>query len=108
MGKKRADFVHYRGPTVARFLISEVPLYNHVIQNRHVPPDVISQSRHLRVNAYRGTSLIRKRTLLGPYSRTTPRALWWSWGGWHFRMSEVPLYGKTYPTPGGSSVRLWY
>ena len=25
---------------------------------------------------YRGTSLIRKRLLLGPYSRHTPRALW--------------------------------
>ena len=27
---------------------------------------------------YRGTSLMRKRTPLGPYSRTMPRALWWS------------------------------
>ena len=27
---------------------------------------------------YRGTSLMRKRTPLGPYSRTMPRGLWWS------------------------------
>ena len=27
---------------------------------------------------YRVTSLIRKRTILGPYSRTFPRVLWWS------------------------------
>ena len=27
---------------------------------------------------YRGTSLIRNRTLLGPYSRAIYRALWWS------------------------------
>ena len=27
--------------------------------------------------AYSGTSLIRNSTLLGPYSRDMPRALWW-------------------------------
>jgi hypothetical protein len=27
---------------------------------------------------YRGTSLIRNTPLLGPYSRTLPRVLWWS------------------------------
>ena len=26
----------------------------------------------------RGTSLLRKIPLLGPYSRTAPRVLWWS------------------------------
>ena len=40
---------------------------------------------------YRGTSLIRKRRPLGPYRRTMPMALWWSWGGVLFLMSEVPL-----------------
>ena len=40
---------------------------------------------------YRGTSLIRKRAPLGPYSRTMPRALWWPYGGLLFLMSEVPL-----------------
>ena len=42
---------------------------------------------------YRGTSLIRKRLALGPYSSPMPRALWWSEGGRRFLMSEVPLYG---------------
>ena len=32
----------------------------------------------LRNLPYRGTSLIRKTLLLGPYSRTVPRVLWWS------------------------------
>jgi len=36
---------------------------------------------------YRGTSLIRNRAPLGPYSRTMPRAI----GGGRFLMSEVPL-----------------
>ena len=30
---------------------------------------------------YRVTSLIRNTPLLGLYSRTIPRVLWWSWGG---------------------------
>ena len=29
---------------------------------------------------YRGTTLIRNPPLLGPYSRTIPRVLWWSLG----------------------------
>ena len=44
---------------------------------------------------YRGTSLIRNSLPLGPFSRTLPRALWWSWGGGRFLMSEVPLYMGT-------------
>jgi len=42
-----------------------------------------------RVAPYRGTSLIRKRTPLGPYRRRMPRVL----GGWAFSYGEVPLYG---------------
>ena len=41
--------------------------------------------------ACRGTSLIRNRPTLGPYSRPMPRALWLSEGGWRFLMSEVSL-----------------
>ena len=37
-----------------------------------------SASRVRRAVTYRGTSLIRNNALLGPYSRTMPRALWWS------------------------------
>ena len=43
--------------------------------------------------AYRGTSLIRNRHPVGPYSMTMPRGLGWSYGGGRFLMSEVPLYG---------------
>ena len=41
--------------------------------------------------AYRGTSLIRNRLPVEPYSRAMPRALWWSHGGGRFFMSEVLL-----------------
>jgi len=34
----------------------------------------------------------KKLTPLGPYSMAMPGALWWSWGGGWFLMSEVPLY----------------
>jgi len=47
-----------------------------------------------RVLPYRGTSLIRNRAPLGPYSRTMPMALWKPWGGGLFLMSEVPLYKR--------------
>ena len=40
---------------------------------------------------YRGTSLIRNGALLGPYSRTVPRALWKPKGWGLFLMGEVPL-----------------
>ena len=46
------------------------------------------------VDLYRGTSLIRNNPLLGPYSRSMSRAIWWPWGGGVFLMSEVPLYRK--------------
>ena len=41
---------------------------------------------------YRGNSLTRKRTPLGPYRRPMPRVLGGSGGGWRFVMCEVPLY----------------
>jgi hypothetical protein len=40
----------------------------------------------------RGTSLMRNSAPLEPYSRTMPRALWQSWGGGRFLISEVTLY----------------
>ena len=42
--------------------------------------------------AYRGASLIRDRTPLGPYRRPVPRVLGGSYWGGRFLMSEVPLY----------------
>ena len=41
-----------------------------------------------------GTSLIRNTPLLGTFSRTAPRVLWWSYEGGRFLMSEVPLYSE--------------
>ena len=43
--------------------------------------------------AYRGTSLTRKRTPLGPYRRPMSRVQGGSYGGGRFLMGEVPLYG---------------
>ena len=44
------------------------------------------------VSGYRGTSLIRKRKLLGPYRRPMARVVEGSQGVGLFLMSEVPLY----------------
>ena len=46
-----------------------------------------------KVLRYRGTSLIRKRTPLGPYSRPTPRVLGGSEGVGRFLVTEVSLKG---------------
>ena len=46
----------------------------------------------LQIMHYRGTSLIRNSPLLGSYSNTVPRVLWWSWGGGGLLlMGEIPL-----------------
>ena len=39
---------------------------------------------------YRVTSPIRNIATLGPYSRTVPRALWWSWWGGLFLSARYP------------------
>ena len=46
----------------------------------------------MRDMAYRGASLIRKRTPLGPYRRPMPRVLGESLGAGRFLMGEVTLY----------------
>jgi len=48
---------------------------------------------------YRGTTLNRKRTPLGPYRRPMPRVLGGSYGGGCFLMGEVPLYVVRNPRP---------
>ena len=53
--------------------------------------DGVRVSRLHALATYRGTSLIRNCVLIGPLSRTMPRALRWSQGGMLFLMSEVPL-----------------
>ena len=47
---------------------------------------------HRRPFMHRGTSLIRSSTPLGTQRWNILRALWWSYGGGQFVMSEVPLY----------------
>ena len=44
----------------------------------------------LHSNLYRGTSLMRKRTPLGPYRTPMTRVLGGSQTGWRFLMGEVP------------------
>ena len=52
------------------------------------PPAPVSRQFH----SNRGTSLIRNRHPVGPYSRTMPRLLWRSWGGRQFLMSEALVH----------------
>ena len=44
-----------------------------------------------KLSSYRGTSLTRKRTPLGPYRRLMTRVLGGSWGVGRFFVSEVTL-----------------
>jgi len=73
----------------------------------------------------RGTSLVRNRPPLRPYSSSVPRALCWSCGVGHFRMCEIPLYSRKHarkchqetmnchlrhqipPEPNTSGVKYW-
>ena len=51
-----------------------------------------------------GTSLIRNNAPLGPYTRTMPMTLWWSWGRGLILISEVPLYNA--PPGQSTAVRV--
>ena len=69
----------------------------HILKDVRCPTHCASRGRFLapqrRTCLYRGTLLIRHTPLLGPYRRTIPRALWWSWGGGQFLVSEAsPLF----------------
>ena len=66
--------------------MSEVPQYRNAQQTSFPRTRV-----HPAIESYRVTSLIRNSRPLGPYSRTMPRALRWSYGGGQFLLSEVPL-----------------
>ena len=73
--------------------MSEVPLYSSVQVGRarkeaH-PPRTLEK-------AYRGTSLTRACTPLGPYRRPMPKVFWGSLGGGRFLMGKVPLYAATH------------
>ena len=56
--------------------------------------DLGRQRRRGAHQTYRGTSLMRNVPPMGPYIRPMSRALWWSWRGGMFLMSEVPLYAR--------------
>jgi len=59
--------------------------------NRLGPNKLLRSDRlDLRDARYRGTSLIRKRTLLGPYRRPMHRVLGWSQGGGRFLWARYP------------------
>ena len=66
------------------FLMGEVPLYILEVAMGVVfdPWQVVGPPRFALW--YRGTSLIRNRPPLGPYSRPMPRAQKWSYGGGGF------------------------
>jgi hypothetical protein len=49
---------------------------------------------------YRDTSLLGKRTPVGPYLRPLPRVLRGCWWGGRFVMGELPLYARlTHTSP---------
>ena len=67
-------------------------LCNEAHEERSLVGTSVRSVRFFKVTPYRDTSLIRKRTPLGPYRRPMPRVLGGSQGGGCFLMGEVPLY----------------
>ena len=59
--------------------------------SNHTHTHTHTQHGHPVLPAYRGTSLTRKRTPLGPYRKPMPRVLGVSQGCGRFLMGEVPL-----------------
>ena len=82
--------------------MSEVSLYRGHLSFNNLCSSCCSQQRATALSSfmsaynwgYRGTSLIRNTPPPGPFSRTKPRALWWSKGGRLFLMSKVSLCTK--------------
>ena len=71
--------------------MSEVPLCD-LVWVTDLGPVGHRSDGPLIATRYRGTSIIKKRLPVGPYRCPMPRALWWSYGGGRFLISEVPLY----------------
>ena len=60
--------------------MSEVPLYRTPVKSiprKGTAPDASYAPLDSGGDGYRGVSLIRNTPLLGPYSKTVPRVLWW-------------------------------
>jgi len=91
--------------------MGEVPLYQHpadtpTLPGKGLPEGGFSSSRPPREGTcmhYRGTLLIRKRTLLAPYHRLMPRVIRGSQGSGRSLMGEVPLYMVAM---GGGAIRI--
>jgi len=60
------------------------------LQHQHGIPRFYACVEILISDVYRGTSLMRKRTPLGPYRGPMAGIPKGSWGGEHFLMGEVP------------------
>ena len=77
--------------------------YDHPRDGAHCTARVVNLSRccqlqlSSRVQGF--LSLIRKRHPVGPYSRPMPRALWQSYGGGQFHMSEVHICASSHSAP---------
>ena len=50
------------------------------------------ESKEASEYRYRGTSLMRKRSPLGPHRKPMPGVERKFWGDWRFLVGEVPLY----------------
>jgi hypothetical protein len=70
-----------------------LPKSNHICLRGHFLFLSPSQNSGV-VCPYRGTSLIRKSALLGPYRTPMSRVVGGSWWGGRFLMGEVPLYTR--------------
>ena len=86
---KCRTYVRRDGPASGRVAQSKRCITGH--HPPCAPPQASPTKASVATYGYRGTSLIRNCAPLGPYSRNMPRALWWSWGGGLFLISEVPL-----------------
>ena len=104
-------YLFYRWPPLAAFFCPLIPLVRNILTLMRIRapgktpanPEGESESLYRGSKAdwdhratqtcspCRGTSPIRNRATLAPYSSFMSRALWWSWGGVRFFMSEVPL-----------------
>jgi hypothetical protein len=57
---------------------------------------------------YKGTSLIRKRLPVGPYSSPLPRALWWSYGGGAFSFQRGTPVEVEVQDAGSREPSVWF
>jgi len=94
--RERDARAHTRACWFARYISLSLSLFQTHVHTHHHPPPPSSRNLALhpgpssRGAPRRGTLLIENTPLLGPYSRTMPRAPWWSYGGWCFSWARCP------------------